>query len=60
MEKKKNSLNISAKSFLAAIVIIFLLMDNKRMPASCGAFFKNTKIPRPNSQNTCGVRIIVL
>ena len=26
MEKKKNSLNISAKSFLAAIVIIFLLM----------------------------------
>ena len=24
MEKKKNSLNISAKSFLAAIVIIFL------------------------------------
>ena len=26
MEKKKNSLNISAKSFIAAIVIIFLLM----------------------------------
>ena len=26
MEKKKNSLNISARSFLAAIVIIFLLM----------------------------------
>ena len=26
MEQKKNSLNISARSFIAAIVIIFLLM----------------------------------
>ena len=26
MEKRKNSLNISARSFLAATVIIFLLM----------------------------------